>query len=262
MATTVDLTALRRDIASLNAGNSPAASRSSFALGVKAIDHVFRQGIQHGAIHEIFAEEVGDAGAATGFAIALVLRAAPDQSPILWLEEDFATQEHGFPYAPGLSCIGLDPQRVVIVRCPTPQDVLKAAADSLGLRGTGAVIVAPWSNPKCLDLTASRKLLLLAQQTDIPAFLLRLGAEPRESAATTRWLVRSSASQSSNANAPGNPVFDVALIRNRHGTTGQWILQWESEDHVFRQIEPVPGNVVPAPAHRPPQTRKSGTRPY
>ncbi|UGY09916.1 ImuA family protein [Phyllobacterium pellucidum] len=262
MATTVDLTALRRDIASLSAGISPAAKRSAFAFGIETLDRMFRHGIERGAVHEVFAYEAGDAGAATGFVIALALRAASAQSLILWLEEDFAAQEHGFPYAPGLRHIGLDPQRLVIVRCATPQDVLKAAADSLGIRGTGAVIIAPWSNPKCLDLTASRKLLLSAQQTNVPAFLLRLGAQPAENAATTRWLIRSAASQSSGANAPGHPVFDATLIRNRQGMTGHWILQWESEDHVFRQIEPLSGNVVPAPAYRPPQTRKSGTRSY
>ncbi|MEK1886483.1 MAG: hypothetical protein AAAB35_02655 [Phyllobacterium sp.] len=262
MATTVDLTALRRDIASLSAGHQPAAKRSAFTFGLDTIDRVFRHGTERGAVHEIFADAAGDAGAATGFVAALALRAAPGQSLILWLEEDFAAQEHGFPYAPGLKNIGLDPQRLIIVRCPSSQDVLKAAADSLGIRGTGAVIIAPWSNPKCLDLTASRKLLLSAQQTDVPAFLLRLGASPSENAATTRWLVRSAASQSSGAGALGHPVFDATLIRNRQGMTGHWILQWESEDHVFQQIEPISGDVVPAPAYRPPQTRKSGTRPY
>jgi len=260
--TTVDLTALRRDIASLGERNARAAQRSAFDFGDDAIDRVFRDGLPHGAVHEIFAEEAGDAGAATGFVIALVLRASPDQCPILWVEEDFSALENGFPYAPGLQNIGLDPQRLILVRCASPQDVLKAASDSLGIRGTGAVIIAPWSNPKCLDLTASRKLLLIAQQTDVPAFLLRLGAYPGENAAVTRWLIRAAPSQSSGANAPGHPVFDATLIRNRQGMTGHWILQWESDDHVFRQIEPISGTVVSPPSYRPPQTRKSGTRPY
>ncbi|ATU90297.1 ImuA family protein [Phyllobacterium zundukense] len=260
--TTVDLAALRRDIASLSEQNTLAAHRSAFDFGDDAIDRVFRDGLQRGAVHEIFADESGDAGAATGFVIALALRASSDQSPILWVEEDFTAQEHGFPYAPGLQNIGLDPQRLIIVRCTSPQDVLKAASDSLGIRGTGAVIIAPWGNPKCLDLTASRKLLLTAQQTDVPAFLLRLGASPGENAAVTRWLIRATSSQSSGANAPGHPVFDVTLIRNRQGMTGHWTLQWESNVHVFKQVEPVSGAVVSTPAYRPPQTRKSWAQPY
>lgn len=262
MVTLVDLTALRRDIAALGEQNALKAQRSAFDFGDDAVDRVFRDGLQRGSLHEIFAEEAGDAGAATGFAIALALRASSDHSPVLWLEEDFMAREHGFPYAPGLHHIGLDPARLIIVRCSSPQDVLKAAADSLGIRGTGAVIIAPWSNPKCLDLTASRKLLLTAQQADVPAFLLRLGAIPHENAAVTRWLIRAAPSQSSGANAPGHPVFDAALIRNRQGMTGRWTLQWESDDHVFRQIKPVSGAVVSAPAYRPPQTRKSATRPF
>lgn len=260
--TTVDLAALRRDIASISEQNAQVAQRSAFGFGDNAIDRVFHNGMQRGAVHEIFADEAGDAGAATGFAVALALRASPNQSPILWLEEDFTTQEHGLPYMPGLQNIGLDPQRLILVRCVSPQDVLKAASDSLGIRGAGAIIIAPWSNPKCLDLTASRKLLLTAQQTDVPAFLLRLGATPSENAAVTRWLIRSAPSQSSGANAPGYPVFDATLIRNRQGMTGHWTLQWESEDYVFRQLEPVSGTVVSAPAYRPSQTRKSWARSF
>jgi protein ImuA len=260
--TTVDLAALRRDIASLGEPDALAAQRSAFGFGDSAIDQIFRAGMPRGAVHEIFAEQSGDAGAATGFVIALALRAAPCHSPVLWLEEDFSAQENGFPYAPGLQNIGFDPQRLIIVRCPTPQDVLKAASDSLGVRGTGAVIIAPWSSPKCLDLSASRKLLLTAQQTDVPAFLLRLGACPGENAAVTRWLIRAAPSQSSGANAPGHPVFDATLIRNRQGMTGHWILQWESDNHVFRQIEPVSSAMVSTSSYRSPQTRKSGTRPY
>lgn len=260
--TIVDLTALRRDIAALGEPHAHVAQRSAFDLGDSGIDRVFRDGLQHGSVHEIFADEPGDTGAATGFVIALALRASSDQSSILWLEEDFTAQEHGFPYAPGLHDLGLDPQRLIIVRCSSPQDVLKAASDSLGIRGIGAVIIAPWSNPKCLDLTASRKLLLTAQQTDVPAFLLRLGAIPGENAAVTRWLIRAAPSQSSGANAPGHAVFDATLIRNRQGMTGQWTLQWESDDHVFRQVEPVSGTVVSTPSYRPPQTRKSATRPF
>lgn len=260
--TIVNLMALKRDIAALDEQTVHYAQRSAFYFGDAAIDHAFRDGLPRGAVHEVFATEAGDAGAATGFVVAMALRASSDQSPILWLEEDFATQEHGFPYAPGLHNIGLDPQRLIIVRCSSPQDVLKAAADSLAIRGTGAVIIAPWSNPKCLDLTASRKLLLTAQQTNVPAFLLRLGAIPSENAAVTRWLIRAASSQSSGANAPGHPVFDATLIRNRQGATGQWILQWESDDHVFRQVEPVSGAVVSTSAYRPPQTRKSATRPF
>lgn len=258
----VDLTALRRDIASLNEQGTQGVSGSAFDLGCRDVDGIFRGGLQRGALHEIFAKESGDAGAATGFVIALALRASANLSPILWIEEDFTGNEHGFPYAPGLHYLGLDPERVVFVRCSSPHNVLKAAADSLGIRGMGAVIIAPWGHPKCLDLTASRKLLLSAQQAEVPAFLLRLGAVPGENAAVTRWLIRAATSQSPGANAPGNPVFQVQLIRNRQGNTGQWLLQWESENHVFQRIEQVFGSVVSTSSYGSSQTRKFAARPF
>ncbi|WP_052025846.1 hypothetical protein [Phyllobacterium sp. YR531] len=256
----VDLTALRRNITSFGAQDTKVLDRSVFGLGCAEVDSIFHDGLQRSALHEVFSEESGDSGAATGFVIALALRASPDHSPILWVEEDFTGKEQGFPYAPGLNNLGLPPDRLIIVRCASPQDVLKAASDSLGVQGTGAVIIAPWSNPKCLDLTASRKLLLTAQRTNVPAFLLRLGAMPLENAAVTRWLIRSAPSQSAGANAPGHPVFQVSLIRNRQGKTGQWTLQWESENHVFTRTESVSGSLVSSPSYRSPQTRKSAAR--
>lgn len=257
--TAANLEALRRDIIFLGKTIQSNSLRSFFHFGEKAVDSVFREGLQRGAIHEVFASQAGDAGAATGFIIALALRAAASHSPIIWVEEDFAERENGVPYAAGLHDFGLAPERLIIVRCSTSQDVLKAACDSLGTAGMGAVIIAPWSNPKCLDLTASRKLLLTAQQADTPAFLLRLGAAPADNAAVTRWMIRAAPSRSSGANAPGHPVFDASLIRNRMGMTGRWLLEWESDDHVFKLGKPVSGPLVSIPSYRSPQERRSAT---
>ncbi|MHC1549093.1 ImuA family protein [Phyllobacterium sp. K27] len=122
----VDLTALRRNIAALSRQGAQGTPVSAFDLGCRDVDSIFRGGLQRGALHEVFAEESGDAGAATGFVIALALRASSDQNPILWIEEDFTGNEQGFPYAPGLHYFGLDPDRVIFVRGSSPHNVLKS----------------------------------------------------------------------------------------------------------------------------------------
>lgn len=259
--TSVDLAALRRDVAAIGeAGNRVTGKpRSAFTFGFPDIDQTFGEGLQRGALHEVFPAETGDTGAATGFVIALALRASKGNGPILWLEEDFTAREHGGLYAPGLSIAGLDPQRLVIVRCPTPIEVLKGASDALEVGAVGAVVMAPWSNPRVLDLTATRRLLLGALQTDSPAFLLRVGGAPGESAAMTRWSVRAAPSLSRSTHAPGHPAFDVTLLRNRQGLTGHWFMEWNNDEHVFRQLKTVSGAVVSASAYGQAAPRKSTT---
>ncbi|MGH6760251.1 MAG: ImuA family protein [Phyllobacterium sp.] len=248
---TVDLAALRRKVAAIGKAGDRESERlrTAFTFGFSGIDNFLGGGLQCGALHEVFAGETGDSAAATGFVTALAMRAGENARPVLWLEEDFARREHGGLYAPGLAAMGFDPRHLVIVRCPTARDVLKAASDVLEVREIGAVVLASWSDPKCLDLTATRRLLLGAQQSDVPAFMLRLGGVPSESAAMTRWQVRSAPSRSGSANAPGKPAFDVALLRNRQGTTGRWFMEWNGDEHVFRQLETVSGRMVSPPSH-------------
>ena len=75
---------------------------------------------------------------------------------------------------------------------------------------------------KCpaLDLTASRRLALAAEQSGVTLFLLRLEAQPVPSAADTRWTVGAAPSRSLEADAPGPPMFEIELLRRRAGPAG------------------------------------------
>ncbi|WP_153020085.1 ImuA family protein [Paramesorhizobium deserti] len=255
---TVDLSALRRAVAAIDGKDSreDGARRSVFTLGFAEADRVFAGGLPRGALHEIFAAEAGDAGAAMGFALALALRASDADRPVVWLEEDVAVGESGGLYPQGFAALGFNPQRLLVVRCPSARDVLRGASDALEVAGVGAVVIAPWGAPKCLDLTVSRRLLLAAQAADVPALLLRHGPAGG-SAALTRWRVAAAPSHSSGARAPGLPAFDAELSRNRQGTTGHWIMEWNSDENIFRPVEAFSGAVVPAPFHGPAAARKS-----
>ncbi len=216
-------------------------------LGHPAVDACLRGGILQGALHEIFPAAAGDATAACGFAVLLAGCVAPKRR-VLWLRPDFAALEHGEISALGLIELGLDPMRFLLLRAPDAISALRAASDALSCAALGALVIEIPGAPKILDLTASRRLVLAAAQTGVTAFLLRLDAQAQSSAAETRWFVRAARSAANNENW-GQPLFETDLVRNRHGRTGHWVMEWNCDDGFFRAADP--GAVVSAPLHRP-----------
>jgi protein ImuA len=217
------------------------------SLGHAAADLCLKGGLLRGALHEVFAVS-GHEGAATGFAAGLAARLAASKS-LLWIRQDFSALEYGELSATGLLELGLDPSRMLLLCMADPVDGLRAANDALSCDALGAVVIEISGKPKALDLMASRRLALACAQKTVTAFLLRFGAGPEASAAETRWLVGASPSPTQGENW-GHPVFDVNLARNRHGQTGQWIMEWSCDDLVFQNPAAHRGAVVSAPADR------------
>ena len=110
---TVDLEALRREVAQLERGSSPVASER-FSMGSETIDAVIGGGLSRGAVHEIFGASVMDGASAAGFAVALAVRAS-GHKPVVWVRQDFVGIEMGEIYAPGLAELGLSPDRLILV---------------------------------------------------------------------------------------------------------------------------------------------------
>ena len=217
-------------------------------LGHGPADLCLQGGLERGALHEIFASSTHEA-AATGFAAALGFRMA-GKKRLLWIRQDFSALEHGELSATGFLEMGLDPSRILILRVADAADGLRAAGDALSCAALGAVVLEIPGETKTLDLVASRRLTLASAEKNVSALLLRFGAQPKASAAETRWLIRAACS-SKNENW-GNPVFETDLLRNRHGRTGHWVMQWSCEDGCFRAADC--GAVVPAPCDRSPAT--------
>jgi protein ImuA len=217
------------------------------ALGHRSADACLKGGIGQGALHEIFPAGAGDEAAATGFATALAARVAV-RKRVLWIAQDFAALEHGEISALGLLELGLDPARFILLRAPDSVSVLRVAADALTSRALGALVMEIPGTAKALDLAASRRLVLAAAESGVTAFLLRCSAEPEPSAVETRWLVHAARSNTNDENW-GRPLFDAELVRNRHGRIGQWLMEWNGDDQLFRAADP--GAVVSAPSNRP-----------
>ena len=58
----------------------------------------------------------------------------------LFIQTDFAALEAGALYGPGLDCLGLPMERLIVLRVPRPVDVLWACEEALKSRGVAIVI--------------------------------------------------------------------------------------------------------------------------
>jgi protein ImuA len=260
------LATLRGNIARIESQEATIADR--VMLGHGGADAALQGGLARGAVHEIFAEGRQSA-AATGFAAGLVRRLGA-RRPLLWVRQDFAELESGALSMSGFSELGFDPRLVVSVRAPDVEAALRTAADALACDALGAVVMEIWGETHRLDLVASRKLTLAARMSGVTGVLLRPAAVPQPSSAETRWIVRAAHSPPDTVwpdrvRAWGAPVFDTQLVRNRHGPTGQWIMEWNGDECLFREaaahLEPVAATAADRPHQAPaPQRRRAGWR--
>jgi protein ImuA len=202
-------------------------------------------------VHEVYAAEAEDAGAVGGFAMGLAAGLAGKARGVLWLRSRRAARLGGVLQAEGWRDLGGRPGKALVSVLPDTMALLRAAVEGLRYPALDTVVVESWGPMRELDLTASRRLSLAAEKSGVPLLLLRIDAAPVPSAAQTRWQVASAPSVALPGNAPGHPCFDVTLLRQRSGPSGQsWRLEWDRDRCQFREA-PLPGAVVSVPADRP-----------
>ena len=232
----VCIEALRRQVAAIEAGaegEGEAARRVALDRG--AVDAALGGGLRAGMLHEVIPAAIADAPASSGFALGIALRAAAKGAPILWVRTRAAARETGFLHADGLAALGLDPARLVLVHLDGAVPVLSAGVDIARCTALGAAILELWGDPKALDLTSERRLLLAAEQSGVTVILLRPGARAARGGAETRWSVASGPARPLPMNAPGPPTFDLKLLRHRHGPpAGPWRLEWNRDEQRFQ----------------------------
>lgn len=228
------LTDLRRHLAEVALRGAPAAV-GQVSFGAPTLDGALGGGIARAALHEVYAPGTADLVAATGFAVGLAIRAAGPR-PILWVRQDVVDAETGRLHPPGLTELGLDPGRVLLVRARDAEGVLRAGSEAARCPALGAVLIEPWGEPRRLDLTASRRLSLAAEGSGATTLLLRAAISPQPSAARTRWQVAALPSRALEANAPGDPAFSVRLLRHRGGVSErEWHVEWSRDRQSFQE---------------------------
>lgn len=226
-------------------------------------------GLMLGALHEIRAEEMRDAGAATGFAAALVARSlARRGGRALWITTAQARREGGQAHAPGWAALGLDPVRVVEVGVERPEEALWAFEEGLECAGVAAIVAEIPGRASALDLTATRRLALRASRggdggdgVRSLALLVRPAGEAQTTAAATRWGVRAARSRRLGGFAlgAGRAAFELNLEKNRDGRPGRFVLEWDSDERRFASL-PTPSGAAPAAAGDRPAAPAGGAR--
>ncbi|HMT43472.1 MAG TPA: hypothetical protein PKA59_02895 [Chakrabartia sp.] len=226
-------------------------ARLRWASGVGSLDAMLAGGFAYGHLHELYAAEAEDMPATAGFALALGTAMANAHKHILWLRSYHEDQQHGALQANGWAELGAEPARWIFGIVANANGLLKAAVDALRSNALSAVMVEADGRFPVLDMIASRRLVLAAEKSGTPLFLIRTGSEPRASAAETRWRISSAPSRALPANAPGAPVFDIELLRQRSGPSGmRWQLEWDRDRRVFIEAA-ASGALVSAPVRRP-----------
>ena len=223
----------------------PAGAAGLFGFGDGVVDARLGGGLAVAALHELYESAEGDAAATLGLAL-LLARRNRRPGPIVWLGEDRARRD-GRLYGLGLSELGVDPDRLLVVDAPDGLGMLRAAAEAVACHGVAAVIIAATGKAGRLDLTATRRLALAAARTGVTTLLLRSG-QPQPSAAASRWAVAAGPStvlaaeapfEDLGAPAPGLPVFGLTLLRHRGGIAGfSCQLEWDRDRNAFGAARP------------------------
>ena len=227
------------------------------ALGHAEADSTLQGGLIRGALHEVFALETQQVGAATGFVAGMAQRLGRAK-PLLWIRQDFVAREGGALSMSGLKELGLDPRGIVLVQAADHEMALRVGADALACDALGAVVLDLWGEVRAFDLVASRKYTLAAQNSGVSCVMLRTSALPMVSTAETRWVVQAARSPPTAPwEAWGAPILDVNLVRNRHGQTGRWIMEWKCDECLFREAKSVSDA-----AHSQPVAAAAADRPH
>jgi protein ImuA len=223
--------------------------KRQLALGVAELDERLEGGLVFGALHEIAPTSPADRGAAAAFSLALCSLAQGPDRQLLWIQQDFAAQEGGELYAPGLAFYGLNMERVLLLRVAKPIDAFWAMEEALACKMLAATVMEI-ADDKEADLTPTRRLQLAAQKNGAMALLLRPRVNDAPSAAVTRWNVSSLLSTPSTLGGLGKSAFELRLTRNRQGACGQWRVAWNCHEHRFCSTDPLPFALAAVPRDR------------
>jgi protein ImuA len=200
-----------------------------------------------GVVHEfqLDRERSGCSTAATvGFIAALVTPMLNGGGVLMWV----SAARKVFP--PALMGFGVKPDQVVFADIRKARDVMWATEEALKCSAI-AVVVAEVGG---LDLTASRRLQLSAEQSQTTGFLIRNDVHPGITSSASRWRITPAPSEEiDRLPGVGHPSWKVELLRLRNGMAGNWTIRYRHGK--FEEIEKERYEAV---AHRMEEQRKAG----
>lgn len=199
-------------------GYRSALGKSSLKIDLDAINTAFpNASFPLGAIHEFMVNAPGTKAATSGFVTSIISSLMKEEGVVIWISADRTI----FP--PALTFFNLDPHRIIFVDLRNQKEVAWAVEEALQVKGLAAVV----GEVKELDFTASRRLQLAVEKSQVTGFILNNSNKKNTNASLCRWQVQF---------APGIPIDDlpgigypcwkVDLLKVRNGCPGSWQIAW------------------------------------
>jgi protein ImuA len=194
-------------------------SNTSLDKGLESIKECFPNGtFPIGAIHEFLTTKSEDVASTTGFVAGLLASLMGNTGATLWISSSRTL----FP--PALKNFSIDPERFIFLDLQKEKDVIWAMDEALKCSSLSAVV----GEMREIDFTASRRLQLAVEQSQVTGFILRKNSRNNinTTACVSRWKIASRPSELKNLPGIGFPKWKVELLRMRNGKSGAWDIQW------------------------------------
>lgn len=216
------LAQLQSDILRLQGFKPAASGLGALALGV--IDEAFpNRTFPLAAVHELWAPAPEAVAASSGFMTGLMAALMRPKGVAVWI----STRRTVFP--PALKAFGIKPDRVLFVEVPREREALWAMEEALRSPALTAVV----GELRDISFTASRRLQLAVEQSQVTGFIINRAAKLTTTACVSRWQITSLPSETIDAlPGIGLPQWRVELLRIRNGRPGVWQVQWQKNRFV------------------------------
>jgi protein ImuA len=204
---------LQQEILALQGYRLPGIMESQIMLG--PIQDAFpNRSFPLGAIHEFLFSNWEDGAATCGFITALLKPVMTNGGIIFWVGQKRTL----FP--PALESFGICPDKIVFVDVTNEKHVIWSVEEALKCPALSAVI----GELHGISFTASRRLQLAVEQSEVTGFLLcNSPRPPAATACVSRWRITSLPGHvSENLPGVGFPQWRVELLRIRNGRPGVW----------------------------------------
>lgn len=195
------------------------SSNPTLDRGLGPIKDAFPNGsFPLGAVHEFLSDRVEDSASTGGFVSGLLSSLMGNTGTMLWISSSRTL----FP--PALKSFGIEPDRFIFIDLQKEKDVIWAMDEALKCGALSAVV----GEIREIDFTASRRLQLAVEQSQVTGFILRNHyRKMNTTACVSRWKITPLSSESvDNLPGIGFPTWRVELLRMRNGKAGVWDIQW------------------------------------
>lgn len=189
-----------------------------------------------GCVHEFLTETKERSAVSHAFIAGLSATLMKNQGVAVWISASRIV----FP--PALVNFGIQPDRFIFIDLKHERDVLWAMDEALKCAAL-SVVVGELSD---FSFTASRRLQLAVEQSQVTGFIVRKDLKKLESsAAVSRWRITSLSSEPiQDLPGIGFPKWRVELLRVRNGKPGEWDVCWRDSGFQIHNLRETPGSIT------------------